>query len=177
MRIISLNTWGGTLLDPLRDFITREGPSADVLLLQEVCNGSHPGHVRDRAHADLLLHLTALLPEHELLFDASNEYVVDPALPAVPYGLAAFVRRTVLPQRRTATFTHGAFATKSDGHNPRIAQVLTWEAAGQHQLTIIHTHGLHTGASKGDIPARLAQNAVYLRLLADGATGWSSAAT
>lgn len=164
MRIVSLNTWGGAMLDPLCRFIEREGPKTDVFLLQEVPNGPHPGIIRKKAVANLLNRLRPLLPDHEAIFDASTEYEINEGEPVVPFGLATMVRRTLLPSSSSITYTHGVYATNADGSAPRLVQVLTWDR-GHRPLTIINIHGLYTKEGKIDTPARVAQNAKLLRLL------------
>jgi len=72
MRIITLNTWGGKVYQPLMDFFTQHSDTTDIFCLQEIFNSpsvrSELGNVRPKLFEDI----TEVLPHHQGYFTESQ---------------------------------------------------------------------------------------------------------
>lgn len=172
MRVICLNTWGGTLHAPLIAWLATEGAQADVLCLQEVVQTPSATAAwltyRDGDHvlaqrARLLDDIAAVLPGHRALFAPAAQGPLWDGDRAVPsfWGIATFVRIDLTIIAQAQGFVHGAFAAQGFGAHPRsrTAQVLrVFDAATGRTATLAQMHGLRDPAQgKADTPARQAQ--------------------
>jgi len=172
MRIVCLNTWGGTLGDTLLEWLASVGAEADVLCLQEIVHTPDaPGPwltYRDGDHvlaqrARLLDEIAAVLPRHRALFSPAAQgplWDQDRQVPSF-WGIASFVRAglTVIGQHQR--FVHGRFSAKGFGDHPRARTALALrlhDADTDRTVTVAQMHGLRDpAAGKADTPARRAQ--------------------
>lgn len=170
MRIVSLNAWGGALLDPLLAWLP--GVGADVVCLQEVTRS--PGltgwtEFSDGVHvlpqrADLLADVGAVLPGHRATFVVSDSGPVADGEGRVhrqEFGIAAFVADDVPVVAHASSYVHGGY-TEHDawppGDRPRNAHALrVFDRATGRFVTVVHLHGVRDPQGKGDTPARAAQ--------------------
>jgi endonuclease/exonuclease/phosphatase family metal-dependent hydrolase len=179
VQIISLNAWGGTMYDPLADWLgTCE---ADVLCVQEVTRTPNlSGWTRfddgERSlpqRADLFDDISAALPCHRGRFGASDRGPVrgpDGSIHRQDFGIALFVREDVPILGEDRAFVHGAFVDHDDwpvAERPRIAQAarLRDRQSGR-TLAITHLHGLRDPAGKDDTPERRRQARLLVSLIA-----------
>ncbi len=167
MRILSLNAWGGRLVEPLLPWLA--SVDADVLCLQEVTRtvGAVPDWLVYRdgdtvlpQRANLYDEVRAVLPEHDAffspagrgpLYDGSSEHWSE-------FGLATFVRRGLPVIGQVTDFVHGAFVPDGWGAHPRArnAHGIRLSLPGS-TMAIVQMHGLRDLDGKGDTPARRAQ--------------------
>lgn len=170
MRIVSLNAWGGALLDPLLRWLADADP--DVVCLQEVTRT--PGLTGWTEFADgervlpqranLLADVQAALPGYRSTFLPSDAGPVTDGAGGVhrqEFGIAAFIADALPVLGHTSAFVHGAF-TEHDawptGDRPRTAHALrVLDRAGGRCVTVVHLHGLRDPQGKGDSPSRRAQ--------------------
>ncbi len=171
IRLVSLNAWGGRVVDPLRHFIRDIDP--DILCLQEVTRAIDPspdtlifrgGGDDLLQHADLFEEVRKILPAHSAqffpatmgeLFDAEGRTFKS------MFGLATFVRPSLAVVGQELGFVHGAFSA-ADGwgtppvprnmHCLRLLNIPTGST-----FTIGHLHGLRELSGKEDTPSRARQ--------------------
>lgn len=63
MKLISLNTWGGHLFEPLMEFIKSEAKTTDIFCFQEVYLNSLPHHTMFGIRPDLALQIKKALSD------------------------------------------------------------------------------------------------------------------
>jgi Endonuclease/Exonuclease/phosphatase family len=171
MRLISLNAWGGRLIDPLRHFIRDMNP--DILCLQEVTRAIDPspdmlifrgGGDDLLQHADLFEEVRKILPAHSAQFyPATMGKLFDPQGRPFKsmFGLATFVRPSLALLGQELGFVHGAFSAANGWGTPPVPRNMhclrLLNISTGNVLTIGHLHGLRELSGKGDTPKRAGQ--------------------
>src|SRR3989344_8006752 len=99
MKIISLNTFAGTVFEPLMAFVERHAADTDVFCFQEVMrtDGAKALQTRKGWRVSLLEELMQRLPLFEPFFTSmADDYKSDPDLHGhTQIGLATFVKRAL----------------------------------------------------------------------------------
>jgi endonuclease/exonuclease/phosphatase family metal-dependent hydrolase len=170
VRIVSLNAWGGAMLDPLVEWLPR--CDADVICLQEVTRTPALGgwtHFDDGERtlpqrANLFDDLRAAVPSHQATFVTSD---AGPVLDQQgcshqqDFGLATFIHERIPVLGQEASFVHGSFVEHRQwaiADRPRIAQAVRLvDRATERAVVVLHVHGLRDPEGKGDTPARRRQ--------------------
>lgn len=150
MKVMTLNIWGGYVLEPLLKFM-RAHQDVDVFCLQEVYHHAEKmASDEDRAVTlDSLSQMNAQLPEHVPFFRP----VVNNS-----YGIAMLVRESVnvLSEREAFIHENKNYIGIGPTHS-RILQCLECESEGQ-RYAVVNVHGLWNGKGKGDSPERILQS-------------------
>jgi exonuclease III len=160
MRIISLNTLGGALYEPLIDFVEREALRTDIFCLQEMYRGV--AEVSQRGtHFDLFEDMSVRLPE----FVGSFVPAMRAAQGRAEGGEALFVRASHAP-----TIEHQFIISEFDVSPVNSIEeswpiVLQWCSLGT--LSVAHLHGLPQPGHKLDTPMRLEQSAAVAKWVKD----------
>lgn len=97
MKLISLNTWGGRLLDPLLEFIKEKAADTDIFCFQEVFMGEKAETDSHGVRFNLANEISRILKDFTPFFHEAPEdslYFQDATLP-VPYGIATFVKKSL----------------------------------------------------------------------------------
>jgi len=179
VKIVSLNAWGGALLDPLVEWVG--GCGADVACFQEVTrtpglNGwtTFADDVRTLPQrASLFEDLRAALPDHQASFVVSDAGPIDDQSGRThcqDFGIATFVHPDIPIVGTEARFVHGAF-TEHDRwpsvDRPRVANgVRLVDREADRIVVVVHAHGLRDATAKADNPRRRAQAGRLLDLVA-----------
>jgi endonuclease/exonuclease/phosphatase family metal-dependent hydrolase len=150
-KLMSLNIWGGSVLEPLTHFINHH-QDTDIFCFQEVYSKAKKSISHDPDDPAILnIHerLSALLPSHRPYFR-----------PVVngDYGICTFVHKNI------QVFDEGEYSIYTtrnyEGLGPAHSRILQWlkvEIQGQ-EMMVINIHGLWNGRGKGDAPERIAQS-------------------
>lgn len=169
MKIMCLNSWGGTLGDPLIDYLADTDP--DVLCLQEVIHTPATTETwltyRDDGaqlpqRANLFQEVADALPDHQAIFcPAAQGNLWHQQTPIKSqWGLATFVRRSLPITNQAQGFVHGKFSADSFGAHPRSRSAHAFrlhDLAIDRPTVIAHMHGLRLPEGKHDVPERLHQ--------------------
>lgn len=159
MKLVTLNTWGGIVKEPLLNFLKEKKDEVDVFCFQEVLNcedkkqlehGKTPGSCYD------------LYSTFENILDGHDGYF-RPHFKDM-YGLAIFVRKGIKVIEEGEHFVHKekGFIPEGDaGHHARNIQYVTVETP-EGPRTIINFHGLWNGKGKTDTEDRLVQSGKIL---------------
>ena len=152
MKLITLNTWGGPIFQPLMDFISSKGAEVDIFCFQEVY------HEADAASYDhpedcyqLFNEFKKTLSSHEGYF---HEYFKG------DYGLGIFISKKLNLNSIDDHFVHkhkGFIPEGRLGHHARNIQIATFEKDDK-KYNIINFHGLWNGQGKTDTEERLSQS-------------------
>lgn len=149
-KLISLNLWGGHVLEPLLSFLKRE-EKIDIFCFQELYDeATQKMSDEDREiHLDLFRRIQSHLPNYISLF-----------APVIPgYGIGMLIKKDVL-----AIKAHGDVLIHENpeykGSGPTHSRKLQWVTivVKNKEVMLINVHGLWNGKGKGDSPERLAQS-------------------
>ncbi len=164
MKLISLNTWGGKIYEPLVNFIKKHSKDTDIFCFQEVFKTSTENSELGGHRISLYKDLSTLLPDFQGYFSPTQErYIfyygfVDFDL---CYGLAIFIKKNI------KILSHGDFFVfrKRNGLDP-IDIPHTLPKNLQHlsffykkgRITICNYHGIWLPNSKSDSLSRIQQS-------------------
>jgi endonuclease/exonuclease/phosphatase family metal-dependent hydrolase len=150
MKLITLNIWGGHVLEPLLNFISAH-QEIDIFCFQEVyCDAPHKISSDDRkVNLDIFGELQNLLPNHKGLFKPVVKNI---------YGIAMFVKKgiEVLQEGEVVIHENPNYL----GIGPTHSRNLQWiKCRSQNKNRyILNVHGLWNGKGKTDSPERIAQS-------------------
>jgi len=178
VRIICLNTWGGSLFDALAPWLTTL--DADVLCLQEVTrtpgvsgwtqfdDGEHAMPQRANLFADI----RRLLPDHQSFFVASDTGPVHDESGRhhrQDFGVATYVAEHISVIGLRSAFVNGEFVDQDSwGTSNRARAALATRLVDRSRarvVTVVQMHGLRDPAGKHDTPARRTQAQRLARLV------------
>lgn len=161
MRLISLNTWGGKIFEPLIKFIKNSADSTDIFCFQELFFGTEPNNDVGGARANLAQELSIVLSDFSMYprFAPEGSYFMK-QLAASRLGQAIFIRKNI------PIIDEGGFYTYSS-NNP-IAPILNHSGIFQHlkintnneDFLIGNLHGLWQAGGKRDTSERLEQSKI-----------------
>ncbi|MEK7138023.1 MAG: endonuclease/exonuclease/phosphatase family protein [Patescibacteria group bacterium] len=101
MKLISLNTWGGRLLNPLLQFIESKSADTDIFCFQEIFMGDKAETDSHGVRLNLLNEISHVLKNFQPIFHQAPKgslYFLDSKLP-VPYGVAAFIKKPIQTEK------------------------------------------------------------------------------
>ena len=165
MKLISLNTWGGHLFDPLMEFIKSEAKTTDIFCFQELYFSKSPHASIFGVRPDLALQIAKLLSGFSISKRLGSEGAYAKSTMSqkdVRIGEAIFVKKPikVLEEYGCHTYISDAESTKEG------IEIAT----GNFQYTVIKTrgkkytigniHGLWMRGTKSDTPKRIEQSHV-----------------
>ncbi|MFA5945808.1 MAG: endonuclease/exonuclease/phosphatase family protein [Patescibacteria group bacterium] len=171
MKIISLNTYGGHVFEPLMEFVERMAPDTDVFCFQEVMNNAHGEFPQPEQgeRLNLLSELRSRLPNFQELFSVTQEkFGFDQNdLGSSDEGLAIFVKNE-LPIAGSGNFFIANGFNSLVGHDYETlgANALYIRLKlGSSMLNICNIHGVSEPANKLDTPKRIAQSQKILDMM------------
>ncbi len=151
MKLISLNTWAGAVLEPLLKFLENH-KDIDVFCLQEIY---HDAEGKTEKHALRNDELNLYRRIEEVLGETHNGYF-RPCKDDF-YGQAMFVKKDVRVEEEGDLFIFQNPNPEGRGLHSRNMQYIRVSVAGKPTL-IGNVHGLWNGQGKGDSPDRLEQS-------------------
>lgn len=162
MKLITLNTWGGRVGEPFREFVSKY-KDVDIFCFQEIYENAR--EIMEEEYPDAMFDqfsdLQTLLPQHQGFFR--------PTLRGV-YGLALFIKKDIsLDEEGELFIHHSSSESVTDGHHSRNMQWVKFNLEGR-TFTVMNVHGLWNGKGKTDTPERIAQSKV-IREFMDKAEG------
>ncbi len=169
MKLISLNSFGGTFFEPLRAFVTAHAPDTDIFCFQEILSATAPPLVSDGARTNLLQELIIALPDFQYFFAPTQTHfnltqLVDQKMET---GVATFMKKN-LPLATTGSFFVYGIPNGLVGNNfvtlPYNTHHVTLSFE-EKMLTVCNFHGTAEPGSKFDTPERLAQSQKVLNFL------------
>jgi endonuclease/exonuclease/phosphatase family metal-dependent hydrolase len=149
LRLISLNLWGGYVLDPLLDFLESH-KHVEVFCFQELYhNAAHEVSTDGKKLTlDLMARIIKILSEHRPFFR--------PVLNN-SYGIGTFVKKTITILEESEILIHENpnYIGRGPTHS-RNMQLLTLNSNNS-TFNIANVHGLWNGLGKGDSQERIIQ--------------------
>ncbi len=158
MKLVSLNTWGCRITEPLFDFIRNNSESVDIFCFQEILKDGSGVSTRGEIKSGYE-DISRLLPEHTGYFSEYGEggyYGESSKALDFKFGIACFVRSnikqsfgngiTLIDPARNWSDYSGRFA---------VGTALSVQAG---DYAVINVHGLWQGSIKGDTEAKMEQS-------------------
>lgn len=171
MKLISLNTWGGKVFDPLMDFIKTHSKDTDIFCFQEIYDTKSKVKNYHDIRANLLYELTKVLPDFKFFYSiefSGYDSYPDLADFDLTVGKAIFVKNNINTSAQDELLIHGdryEKVLKKDFSNlPIILQCIDLNINGK-PLTVCNFHGISYPGSKLDTKIRLEQSAKILDFL------------
>ena len=170
MKLVSLNTWGGTQLAPLLSFVEKQADSTDVFCFQEVAV-SERIQTRDEKHRhNLLRDLGEVLPDFQSIYAPFQEgFNWEPIENDVMLCNVIFVRKDHTILKHGGTFVHGQkngldLSQAKEGNwytMPRLVQFAQIEGFP----AVFNFHGFWHKDGKLDMPERIQQSEKILEVM------------
>lgn len=151
MKIITLNTWSGVVLEPLLDFF-QKCRNVDVFCLQEIYNDAVG---KDDSHPHLDMKLDLFQRIESKLQDTHTGYF-RPAYKDF-YGLAIFVKKDIIVKEEGDTVIYENNNPEQRGRHGRNLQYIRIKHQ-QQDLLVANVHGLWNGMGKTDTDERILQS-------------------
>lgn len=161
MKLLTLNTWGGQVFEPLMQFIKKQSADTDILCFQEVLFGNEAGFTQqDKARVNLFEELSKTLVGFKSFKHISNSGHFQSEEINFPAGQAIFVRESI------NVINSGGFRCydkipEGGVNGGKLSGNCMWidfEHAGK-IVTLANLHGLWQGGTgKKDTPERLLQS-------------------
>lgn len=152
MKLITLNTWGGIVYDPLLEFIKKHSTDTDIFCFQEILNGATKTRpVLGKVSANLFSSFQEILPDFDGYYAVTQES---------DDGLAIFIKKTFIINKVGDVFVHrylNAMEGEDGSTMGRNLQYLEFNHLGK-IYTILNFHGMWTGSGKGDTEQRILQS-------------------
>lgn len=163
MKILSLNTWGGKLYEPLMAYIKHQSKTVDVFCFQEVFR-SRTREMKGGFRSTLFSDIARLLPEYRGLFcllqKGYGQYY--PVTYDLSEGIVIFIRRTI-PARAGHFFIRGSknAGMRHPAHDkkyPRAVQYIAIPQSRGESLVVANVQGMWWPGDKRDTLERLKQS-------------------
>jgi exonuclease III len=164
MKLISLNSWGCRITQPLLEFIQNNASSTDIFCFQEVLKDGSGRTVRDELKNGYE-EIQKLLPNHTAYFSEYGEggYYSEKSKDLdFKYGIAIYVKSS-LKQSFGEGITLYDLAKKWNDYSGRFAAGAA-AAVLVEDYTIVNVHGLWQGSIKNDTEAKIEQSQKILKL-------------
>lgn len=170
MKILSLNTWGGTQFKELREFIMRHEPTTDVFCFQEISVSGKIQPLDEVPRKNLARDLIDILPDFQYFYAPFQEgFNWEPVDYEMSLANVIFVRNTYNVLEHGHTFVHGEKngldfeeAKVGNWHSmPRLVQFVEIEGGP----TVYNFHGYWHKDGKHDTEERFLQSANILKVL------------
>ena len=159
MKLMTLNIWGGHVIESLLQFVKRQ-QDIDIICLQEVYHEAADKFSTDDKTVSLNIFstLNSLLPKHQSFFKPVIGQSTGNA-----YGICMFVKEGIEIVNEGDILIHynPDYPTHApDRKGPRHSRKLQWIECRQNNttFTVMNVHGLWNGQGKSDTPERLVQS-------------------
>lgn len=166
MKLISLNTWGGKIYQPLIEFIKQQAEDTDIFCFQEVFKTTENIEEDCSFRVNLYDEIAKVLNNHQGYFaPCLDNYLTGAFQPnftsyQLSSGLAVFVKKEIKVISHEDFFVYrerGSFDPKDLNSLQRNIQYFTFIAGGE-EFTICNLHGIWLKKGKKDAPVRIIQS-------------------
>lgn len=166
MKLISLNTWGGKIYQPLMDFIKQHAKDTDIFCFQEIYNTPTENHEHRGFRLNLYDEMSILLKDFNGYFAPTQEgYFLFSEFSErldfdISWGLTVFVKKNLTVKSVGDFFVFGernSLVENSLQTLPRNVQYINLKVDNKN-LVICNVHGIWSPGSKIDTPQRIEQS-------------------
>lgn len=157
MKLISLNIWGGTVFEPLINFVKEQSKDTDIFCFQEVFS-SFEQIKTHKARANIYQELEKDLPDFKGYFSPllKNHDFISSVNFNLEFGTAVFIKKTLNVTDNNSTIIYRKRFDKVDKrfNFPLALQNISLEGKGK-VFNIFNYHGKWSPGSKLDTPLRI----------------------
>lgn len=171
MKLVSLNTWGGKMFDPLMDFVRKHAENTDIFCFQEIYKTSSNFTNYHDVRVNIFFELTKILPNFQTFYTSEFEGF-DSCPDRVDFDLtvgeAIFTKKTIqiIDQGDLLIFgDRTEKILKKDFSNLPVSLQYISFSVNNKFFTICSFHGTAFPGSKLDTPIRLKQSSDILNFL------------
>ncbi|MDO8577115.1 MAG: hypothetical protein Q7R82_02105 [Candidatus Daviesbacteria bacterium] len=171
MKLISLNTWGGKIYQPLVAFIQQHSKDTDIFCFQEVFNTKSNIKQYKDIRANLLDELTKILPAFQCFSSieiSGFDFTPDPVDFHLTMGKTIFIKKNILVNSTDDILLYGDRLEKSlkkDFSNLAVTlQSIDFTIQGK-KFTIVNIHGTAFPGTKLDTKLRLEHSSKIKKFL------------
>ncbi len=166
MKLISLNTWGGKIYQPLMIFIKNHSRDTDIFCFQEVFNTTSGITGQTGFRLNLYEEIAKTLNSHQGYFaPCLDNYIAGSFQPNfidfnLSWGLAIFINKKIVVNSCHDLFIYGtrdSFNPKDLNSLPRNIQYINF-VSGNQKFTVCNVHGIWVKGGKGDTDSRIHQS-------------------
>lgn len=167
MKLISLNTWGGKIYQPLMAFIKKNAGDTDIFCFQEIFSTESKTNSIKGYQANLYAEISKILINHQGYFAPSlrnyligNRLTIEKVNFGLDFGLAIFVKKQLSVNLSGDFFVYGKrFVVNPQDQNslPRNFQYVMFKKTGK-KFTVCNLHGIWLKEGKEDTTSRLEQS-------------------
>lgn len=162
MKIISLNTYGGKIFDPLIEFVAANAKDTDIFCFQEVLHTSKEPFISNGATANLFNEFKKELQNFQAFFAVAQEHFDQTTLvpEEVDAGVATFIDQKITINKTGEFFVCNGSNSFVPNDYGTLPYKLHWVQflINSKQLTVCNIHGVSEPGNKLDCPERLAQS-------------------
>jgi endonuclease/exonuclease/phosphatase family metal-dependent hydrolase len=158
MKLISLNTWGCRVTEPLFDFIKSNSATVDIFCFQEILKGGKGKTHREEVKSGFE-DICQLLPNHTGYFSEYGEggyYSESSKNLDFKYGIATFVKSDLKQAVGQCILLYDSTRKWSD-YSGRFAAGAAL-AVSVEDLAVVNVHGMWQGGIKMDTEAKIEQS-------------------
>ena len=173
MKIISLNTFAGTIFDNFMAFVEAHKADTDVFCFQEIFTTDQPGFITTKLgkRANLLDELKQRLPNFQVFYGVAQDGIQesDDVCPGTQEGLAIFIKKGLNVTESGDFFINNrrnSFVPPNYSTFPYNVLYIGLSINDQ-PLTICCLHGASQPGSKLDTPDRINQSQKVIDFLKD----------
>ncbi len=166
MKLISLNTWGGKIFNPLMDFVKQHSTDTDIFCFQEMFNTKSNIIEQVGFRLNLYSEISKILADYQGYFHPCTENYVAGSFQRnlvdfnLSWGQSIFVSKKTKITSQGDFFVFGnktSFNPKDENSVPRNVQYISFLYHGT-QYTVGNLHGVWVRGPKIDTPARIKQS-------------------
>ncbi len=161
MKLISLNTWGGKIYQPLIDFIKQHSRDTDIFCFQEIYNTKSDVKQYLGIRTNLLSEIKNILPDFQIFYFPSLSGYDDKAEHVdfdLTYGQAIFVKASIKINSRMDYFIskdeNFLILSRNFSNLPTPLQYIGF-TLGDKKISIFNFHGIPYPGNKLDTGGRL----------------------
>ncbi len=163
MKLITLNTWGGIVYDPLLAFIKKQKEEIDIFCFQEVLFGNDPVVTAvHQGRVNLFSELQKCLPDfNAYIYLSPSDYFQDEFI-TFPEGQVIFVKKGLIVKEEGGFHCYKLLPANSD-LGGKVTGNLKWLTIGDddQEITIANLHGIwQEGVGKFDTSERITQSKI-----------------
>lgn len=161
MKLISLNTWGGKLLNPLLEFLEKYKNEVDFFCLQEIYDSKEEKILGGDMKSNLFGIIGEVIKDHQGVFTPTTIGYDMTGLKHsnLQFGLTVFYKKNIQIKKRSDFFVYRNEFDLVNNDNRTAAKKLQYITFNQENsdFLISNLHGLWYPPTKFDIPDRIEQ--------------------
>lgn len=169
MKLVTLNTWGGKLLEPLLSFVKERADGTDIFCFQEMYSSSVKKIIARNMYSQLLEELSVILKDFQVYYSPhlKNRDIDQDTDFELSTGLATFIRKTIKVKEWGEIDIYRSGYKLIDGNYQTIPKNLQYFAVSNNRgkYLIGNFHGIWYPHDKLDTEDRLEQSEIIRNFL------------